>query len=54
MRGPKRRSAVTVTFRDGTTETETGYGVGSGYFPMFFPMFGWKRRFPVIQYAVYR
>jgi hypothetical protein len=45
-----RRSAVTVTFADGTTDMDTGYGFGSGCLPMF----GWKRRGRLVRYGPYR
>ncbi len=45
----EKRSAVTVRFADGTTDTATVYGVGSGCLPMF----GWKRRGPVVRYEPY-
>jgi hypothetical protein len=46
----EKRSAVTVTFADGMTDTETGYGFNSGCLPMF----GWKRRGRVVRYEPYR
>lgn len=46
----ENRSPVTVTFPDGTTDTVTVYGVGSGCRPMF----GWKWRGRVVRYEPYR
>ncbi|HEU0102228.1 MAG TPA: hypothetical protein VFR07_07900 [Mycobacteriales bacterium] len=45
----KKRSAVTLTLVDGSTATETGYGVGSGCVPSF----GWRRRGRSVQYEPY-
>lgn len=46
--GPKR-SAVTVTFEDGTTDTEVGYGPGA-----WLPSPGWRRRGRRVQYEPYQ
>lgn len=46
--GP-HRSAVTVTFEDGSTDTEVGYGPGA-----FLPRPGWKRRGRQVKYEPYR
>lgn len=46
-----KRSAVTLTLVDGSTETATGYGPGlSGCRPSL----GWRRRGRVVQYEPYR
>ncbi len=43
------RSAVTVTFADGSADTETGYGPGG-----LLPLPGWRRRGRRVQYEPYQ